>query len=99
MFLKVSTNNYVSTILSSFVSTINESGLPSLIRRDRGGEYSLGSQLMLEHPDRGPNRHGVIAGQSVHNQHIETLEGLILWLHLLLLDFFNSLKIYVYWIY
>ena len=32
MFLKVSTNNYMSTVLSSFVSTINE---------DRGGENSL----------------------------------------------------------
>lgn len=56
MFLEVSTNNYASTVLSSFVSAVDEFGLPSRVRIDRGGENFLVSQCMLEHPDRGPNR-------------------------------------------
>lgn len=73
MFLKVSTNNYASTVLSAFVSAVDEFGLPSRIRIDRGGENYLVSQFMLEHIGRGPNRHSVIAGRSVHNQRIERL--------------------------
>ena len=72
-FLKVSTNNHASTVLSAYVSAVDEFGLPSRIRIDRGGENSLVSQFMLEHPERGPNRHSVIAGRSVHNQRIERL--------------------------
>ena len=73
MFLKVYTNNYASTVLSAFVSALDEFGLPSRVRIDRGGENSLVSQFMLEHPEKGPNRRSVIAGRSVHNQRIEKL--------------------------
>jgi hypothetical protein len=51
MFLKVSTNNYASTVLSGFVSAVDEFGLPSRIRIDRGRENYLVSQFMLEHPE------------------------------------------------
>ena len=49
-FLKVSTDNNASTVLSAFV---DEFGLPSRIRIDREGEDYLVSQFMLEHPERG----------------------------------------------
>ena len=73
VFLKVSPNHYAATVLASFVSAVDEFGLPSRIRIDRGGENTLVTQFMLEHPDRGPDRHSVIAGRSVHNQRIERL--------------------------
>ena len=77
MFLQASTNNRASTVLSVFQKTVEEYGLPSRVRTDRGGENVLVSQFMLEHPLRGPGRSSVIAGRSVHNERIERL-----WRHL-----------------
>ncbi len=64
-------NNCSTTVLSAFVSAVEEYGLPSRIRIDRGGENVLISQMMLEHPERGPGRTSVIVGRSVYNQRIE----------------------------
>ena len=72
-YLRASTNNSAHTVLSAFTSAVEEYGLPSHIRIDRGGENVLVTQFMLEHPERGPNRQSVIAGRSVHNQRIERL--------------------------
>lgn len=72
-YLRASTNNYASTVLSAFASAVEEFGLPSRIRIDMGGENVLVSQCMLEHRDRGLERSTVIAGRSVHNQRIERL--------------------------
>ena len=44
MFLKVSTNNYASTVLSAFVFAVE-------IRIVRGGENYMVSQFMLDHPE------------------------------------------------
>ena len=73
MFLRGSTNNRASTVLSAFTSAIDQYGLPSRIRMDRGGENILVSEYMLAHPERGPGRGSAIVGRSVHNQRIERL--------------------------
>ena len=73
MFLKVSNNNRASTVLSAFTEAIQEYGLPSRIKTDRGGENVQVSEYMLHHPDRGPGRGSVIAGRSIHTQRIERL--------------------------
>ena len=72
-FLRASTNNRASTVLSGFTSAIDEFGLPSHIRIDRGGENVCVSEYMLQHPDRAAGRGSVIVGRSVHNQRIERL--------------------------
>ena len=73
VYLKSATDNRASTVLSAFLSATEEYGLPSRIRIDRGGENSLVSQHLLEHPLRGTGLGTVIAGCSVHNQRIERL--------------------------
>ncbi len=70
-YLRASSNNYATSVLSAFMSAVEEYGVPSRVRIDRGGENVLVSQFMLEHPERGPDRRSVIAGRSVHNQRIE----------------------------
>ena len=72
-FLKVSSNNTSQSVLTAFISAVSQFGIPSRIRIDRGGENVLVSRWMLNHPLRGPDRHSVIAGCSVHNQRIERL--------------------------
>lgn len=72
-FLKVSSNNTSQSVLTACISAVSLFGIPSRIRIDRGGENVLVSRLMLNHPLRGPDRHSVIAGRSVHNQRIEWL--------------------------
>lgn len=76
MYLRASTNNLASTVLSAFASAVDEFGLPSRIRINRGGENVRVSEYMLEHPERGPGRGSVIAGRSVHNQRIEDFGGI-----------------------
>ncbi len=72
-FMQVSTNNRASTLLSAFLGAIDEFGLPSRVRTDRGGENVLIANYMISHPERGPDRGSVITGKSTHNQRIERL--------------------------
>lgn len=67
-YLQASSNNKAETVLSAFLHAIDEFGLPSWVRSDKGGENVLIAQYMLGHPERGPNRGSIITGKSIHNQ-------------------------------
>ena len=73
VFMRASTNNRAETMLDAFLGGVQEYGLPSRVRCDRGGENVLVSRFLLNHPDRGPGRGSCITGRSVHNQRIERL--------------------------
>ena len=48
IYLRASTDNRASRLL---ISAVDEFGLPSHIRIDRGGENDCVSEYMLQHPD------------------------------------------------
>jgi len=73
VYLKVACNNRAETALGAFMEGVEEYGLPSRIRTDKGGENVLIAEYMLEHPERGIGRGSVITGRSVHNQRIERM--------------------------
>lgn len=60
--LHASTNNRAETVLNLFTEAVVTFGLPSRVRCDKGGEnYDVG-YYMLNHPQRGPGRGSIIAG-------------------------------------
>ena len=71
VYLLCSTNNRKETVLNLFEQALQESGVPSRIRTDKGGENVMVWEKMIEL--RGPNIGSYIAGSSVHNQRIERL--------------------------
>ena len=71
VYLRCSTNNRASTVLSLFEQGVAKFGLPSRVRSDQGGENTSVALYMLR--SRGIERRSMITGSSVHNQRIERL--------------------------
>ena len=73
MFLRCSNNNLSQTVLELFLKAIEKDGLwPSRIRVDYGAENVLVCDAMVE--ARGEGRESFIAGPSMRNQRIESLQ-------------------------
>lgn len=66
VYLNVSGVNRASTVLQSFIAAVEQYGLPSRVRSDKGGENTDVAEFMIR--SRGNNRNSHITGRSVHNQ-------------------------------
>ena len=71
VYLQCSTNNRAITVLSLFKDAVDNCGVPSRVRSDKGGENFLVCRYMIA--VKGLNRGSHIAGSSLHNQRIERI--------------------------
>ena len=75
VYIKCSSNNRASTVLTLFQEAAQQHGLPSRIRVDQGGENAFVVQHMLE--VRGEERRAVLIGSSVNNKRMCYLHVLL----------------------
>ena len=73
LFLKCSNNNKALNVLNVFRQAVDDWGLPSRVRCDKGGENVDVVLYILDHPMCRPGRGSAITGRSVHNERIEHL--------------------------
>ena len=66
VYLTVAGNNRAHTVLQSFIAAVEQYGLPSRVRSDKGGENADVAEFMIR--SRGTDRNSHITGRSVHNQ-------------------------------
>ncbi len=66
VYLTVAGNNRASTVLQSFIAAVEQYGLPSRVRSDKGRENADVAEFMVR--SRGTNGNSHITGRSVHNQ-------------------------------
>ena len=71
VYLDCHTDNTAATVFQSFVNAVQQWGLPSRVRCDKGGENIDVVKYMIDH--RGAGRGSALVGRSVHNQRIERL--------------------------
>jgi hypothetical protein len=71
VMLVCTNNNKADTLLHCFVAAVNEYGLPSRVRTDKGLENVQIADYMIK--NRGIHRGSIITGRSTHNQRIERL--------------------------
>jgi len=69
--LRGGNNNKAQTLLSYFLDGVENFGLPSRVRSDKGLENISIADYMISR--RGPGRGSMITGKSTHNQRIERL--------------------------
>lgn len=70
-FIRCSTNNFASTVLSVFQEGVGKFGLPNRVRSDHGGENIEVWKYMLQ--THNNNSDCVLTGSSTHNERIERL--------------------------
>nr|XP_046256031.1 uncharacterized protein LOC124065051 [Scatophagus argus] len=71
VYLTAAGNNRAITVLESFKTAVEQYGLPSRVRSDKGGENADVAEFMIR--SRGTDRNSHITGRSVHNQRIERM--------------------------
>jgi len=73
MWLKISADNYASTVAGAFVGALTRYGAPRLVRSDFGLENSGVWRLVDEMRETLGYRINILRGRSVHNQRIERI--------------------------
>ncbi|KAI1783456.1 hypothetical protein LXA43DRAFT_871716, partial [Ganoderma leucocontextum] len=71
VMLRANTDNRSSTVFRTFIPAVEEYGVPSRVRGDRGGENIDVAIFMIKY--RGPNRASFMWGSSTRNTRIERM--------------------------